>query len=71
MDLGGATGPALNLASCPNVSPLIEAVIRSGKATLYECQTIYGLEDLYDIMEVVMVGAYNDAMIAEASRKNR
>lgn len=50
---------------------LVAAVIQSGKATLHECQTVYGLEDLYDIMEVVVVAAHNDALVAEAAAKSR
>ena len=50
---------------------LVAAVIEGGKATLHECQTIYGLEDLYDIMEVMIVAAHNNALVADASRKRK
>jgi hypothetical protein len=34
-------------------------VISAGKATLRELQTYYGTKDLYDLLEIVAVDAYN------------
>jgi hypothetical protein len=34
------------------------------KATLHELQTVYGLRDLYDLIEVVLVENHNDRTIA-------
>jgi len=34
-------------------------VASKGLATLYEMQTVYGLEDVYDLLEIVVVDAYN------------
>jgi hypothetical protein len=34
-------------------------VIASGKATLHELQTVYGLQDLYTMLEVIVIDAYN------------
>lgn len=31
----------------------------SGKATLHELQTVYGGEDLYNLLELVAVDSYN------------
>jgi len=28
-------------------------------ATLHELGTVYGLEDLYDLLEIILVDAYN------------
>lgn len=40
--------------------PRIVAVIVSAKlATLHELQTVYGLEDAYDLLEIASVDAYN------------
>lgn len=30
-----------------------------GMATLNELQTVYGLQDVYDMIEVIMVDSYN------------
>jgi hypothetical protein len=41
------------------VRPLFGAVISAGKATLHELQTVYGTEDLYNLVEIIMVDTYN------------
>jgi hypothetical protein len=48
-----------------NVSPLVGAVLSSGKATLAECKTVLSLEDLYDILEVVNVDAHNQRILSQ------
>lgn len=42
-----------------NVPKTIGAVISSGMAKLHELDTIYGAEDLYDMLEVIAVDAHN------------
>ena len=37
----------------------IATVVSTGKATLYECDTVYGVEDVYDLLEVIVVDAHN------------
>lgn len=46
-----------------NVPKTIAVVISNGKATLAELQTAYGLEDLFDLLEVVLVDNYNSALL--------
>jgi hypothetical protein len=46
-------------------------VISSGKATLVELQTVLGLRDLYDIIEVLAVDAENQRLIHEWHEKRR
>lgn len=43
----------------PNVPGSIGAVISSGKATLVELKTVLGLEDVYDLLEIISVDAHN------------
>jgi hypothetical protein len=43
-----------------NIPQTIGRAISSEKATLLELQTVYGTEDLYDILEVVAVDSYNN-----------
>lgn len=44
-------------------------IVSSGKATLAELQTVYGLEDLYDLIEVVNVDAYNQRVIDRKTKE--
>lgn len=48
--------------------PLIAAVISADKATLHELDTIYGLEDLHDLLEIVAVDAANQQAMIEAEK---
>ncbi|MGX2974497.1 hypothetical protein ACWIUH_05875 [Ursidibacter arcticus] len=41
------------------MSSVVGAVVSSKLATLHELQTIYGLEDALDLIEVSSVDAYN------------
>jgi hypothetical protein len=34
-------------------------------ATLHELQTVYGLEDVYDMLEVIVVDAHNRQLAAK------
>ena len=42
-----------------NVPRTIGMALSSNCATLHELQTVYSLEDLFDLLEVVMVDSYN------------
>ena len=41
----------------------IGTIVSSKLATLNELQTIYGVRDLYDMLEVVAVDRYNTALM--------
>lgn len=43
----------------------IGRVVSSGRATLMELQTFYGIMDVYDILEVMMVDAHNTRILAK------
>jgi hypothetical protein len=47
-----------------NVPRSIGAVVSAGKATLVELDTVYGLGDLYDLIEVIVVDAHNQAVVS-------
>jgi hypothetical protein len=51
-----------------NVPPSIGFVVTSGLATLAELQTIYGLEDLWDLIEIHAVNSHNAAKVRNAIR---
>jgi hypothetical protein len=42
-----------------NVPRVIGTLISSGQATLHELQTVYGVRDAYDMLEVVSVDIHN------------
>lgn len=53
-------------AECANVPRTISIAILTGRATLHELDTVYGLEDLYDLLEISLVDAHNNRV---ANRK--
>lgn len=42
-----------------NVPRIIGALVSSRLATLHELQTVYGVRDAYDLLEVLNVDRYN------------
>lgn len=42
-----------------NVPDLVGLVVAAGLATLHELETVYGSEDLYDMVEILAVDAHN------------
>jgi len=42
--------------------------VSAGKATLHECDTIYGIEDIYDMIEIILVDAHNHAAMTKPQR---
>ena len=44
-------------------------VVSAGKATLHELSTLYGTEDLEDLIEIIMIDAYNAKQLAKRRRK--
>lgn len=43
-----------------NMPPLIGALVSGGLATLWELQSVYGIMDAYDLLEVQTVDAHNE-----------
>lgn len=66
----GSVGVARNIqfAKYTNVSAAIGRVVWARLATLHELQTVYGLRDLYDLLEIVVVNVHNQRAIVEASK---
>lgn len=48
-----------------NVSPLLAKVIHSKLATMYELQTVYGTQDLYDFLEMIHIHYVNESIAYE------
>lgn len=53
----------MRLASYANVAPNIGTVVASGKATLLELDTVYGVKDLYDLLEIIAVSGNNQRAV--------
>lgn len=52
-----------------NVPRIIGALISSGRATLLELQTVYGMGDAYNLLEIVAVDGYNTRKAQEKATK--
>ena len=66
MASGGGTGPGgRRFAEYANLSRNAGAVVSSGLATLHELDTVYSVEDLYLLLEVVMVDSNNRRVASE------
>jgi hypothetical protein len=48
-----------------NVPASIGAVVSRGKATLRDLEEWYGLEDLYDLLEIIQIDDYNAEQIRD------
>lgn len=59
--IGG--GEQVETLSCPNVSDAIDLATRSKFTTFGELSTVLGTEDLYDIVEIVVVSNHNDRVV--------
>lgn len=48
---------------CLNVPKAIAAIVVSGKATLHELDTVYGIEDMWDLLEIISVESHNQRIL--------
>ena len=51
------------MAGYVNISPLIGVVVDRGLASLYELQTVYDYEDLYNLYEIITIKVANEQKI--------
>lgn len=49
----------------PTMDSIIGVVISKRLATLIDLQTIYSLDDLYDLCEIALVNNYNESLLYE------
>jgi hypothetical protein len=59
------------LVEYENIPPTIGAVISASKATLHECQTVYSIEDIYLMLEVISIDAHNTHLAQEYYRRQQ
>lgn len=45
-----------------NVPPVIGTLLARRMVTLHELDTVYGTKDVYDMLEVITVDDYNNAL---------
>lgn len=45
-----------------NLSAVIGTLLSKRMATLHELDTVYGVKDVYDMLEVITVDDYNNAL---------
>lgn len=46
-----------------NIPRVIGIVMSSDKAKLHELDTVYSVEDVYDMLEVIQIDAHNQALM--------
>lgn len=46
-----------------NVPRAVGTVVSKGMATLHELDTVYGTQDLFDLIEIIAVDAHNQRVI--------
>jgi hypothetical protein len=68
-DLGFEDIPGL--LEYANLPRTIGAVVSSQLATLHECQTIYSVEDVYLMLEVISIDAHNQRAAVEWEKRQR
>lgn len=56
-----------DLLTPANITLLCYTLIITGRATLHELQTVYSLEDAYDLIEVENVRAFNERVLSQRS----
>lgn len=49
-----------------NVPASIGTVVSKGLATLHELDTVYGTQDLYDMLEIIAVDAHNQNVMRKS-----
>ncbi|CAE6861546.1 hypothetical protein R75461_08009 [Paraburkholderia nemoris] len=61
LDFGIPDGPDMPHMDYVNVPYSIAFAITGGLATLCDLQTVYGTEDLWDLIEIHAVNCFNEA----------
>ena len=59
------------MAGFVNVPPMIGSVVNSKLATLHELETVYGLEDLYNLYEIILIKTANEQKALKKAREKR
>lgn len=46
-----------------NIPPVIATLVSRRMATLHELDTVYGVKDAYDMLEIAMIDDHNKALV--------
>lgn len=60
----------INFMQCVNVPIPISVLITNKMATYHELDSVYSLEDEWNMLEILQVSRYNENKLMEHSRKN-
>lgn len=60
----------VGLADYVNVPKTIATVVSSKLATLYELDSVYGVEDLWRLLEIITVDNYNRMVVNKSQEAN-
>ena len=63
----GETG---NLLEYPNVTPRLGMLYSHDKSLIGPLTSTLGIEDMYDLIEVVLIDSHNDRVLAKARRED-
>lgn len=63
--LAGGAAAGKTLATYANVTSAIGVLLSTRMATLHELDTVYGMADAYNMLEVVQVDDYNKALMQQ------
>ena len=55
-------GPQKGFTEYLNLPAVIGTLLSKRMATLHELDTVYGVQDVYDMLEVITVDDYNNAL---------
>lgn len=69
VEIGGHHLDDIDFRQYANVSRTIGAVVSSRLASLAELQTIYGSEDLADMIEILAVDAANQRLVMQQNKR--
>ncbi|MBZ6385151.1 MAG: transglycosylase [Pantoea piersonii] len=60
----------VGLADYVNVPKTIATVVSAKLATLYELDSVYGVEDLWRLLEIITVDNYNRMVVNKSQEAN-
>lgn len=70
-DFGIVSPPRAGLLDYVNVPTILGMLISGGMASARELQSVYGLEDAYDLAEILLVDSHNRIAAAKNANHSR
>ena len=59
LEVSASDGRNKRYADCKNVTNIISTLVSHRMATLHELDTVYGTQDAYDMLEILIVDSHN------------